>query len=57
MERKEGTAMARSPNQKKKMLLIRNFFLENTDPTHPTPLPDLIAMLEKEGIPAERKSL
>ena len=57
MERKEGTAMARSPNQKKKMLLIRNFFLENTDPTHPTTLPDLIAMLEKEGIPAERKSL
>ncbi|MGN0563205.1 MAG: helix-turn-helix transcriptional regulator [Candidatus Heritagella sp.] len=57
MERKEGAAMAKGPNRKKKLLLIRNFFLENTDPAHPATLPDLIAMLEKEGIPAERKSL
>ena len=40
-----------------KILYLRNYLLENSDEEHPVTVPQMIAYLEKQGIPAERKSI
>ena len=49
--------MAKSPNQKLKLLYLMRLFLERTDEAHPVTVPELIAALGLYGISAERKSL
>lgn len=49
--------MARSQNQKLKLLYLMKIFCEQTDPDHPMSLSDIISQLEKYGITSERKSL
>ena len=49
--------MARSANQKLKLLWLRRILLERSDEEHPIPLAQLIGELERQGIRAERKSL
>ena len=49
--------MAKSPNQKLKLLYLMRLFLERTDEAHPVTVPELIAALGQYGISAERKSL
>ena len=49
--------MAKSPNQKLKLLYMMRLFLERTDEAHPVTVPELIAALGQYGISAERKSL
>lgn len=49
--------MAKSGMQKMKVLLIMKELLEKTDEKHPVSTTDLVSMLEKNGISAERKSI
>lgn len=49
--------MAKQPNQKLKILYLRKILLENTDEENTMTVKDMIAELEKYGIPAERKSI
>ena len=49
--------MAKSPNQKLKLLYLMRLFLERTDEAHPVTVPELIGALGQYGISAERKSL
>lgn len=49
--------MAKSRNQKMKLLLIMKELLENTDSSHPASIAYLIEMLGENGILAERKSI
>lgn len=49
--------MARSGMQKMKVLLIMKELLEKTDENHPVSVADLVSMLNKNGIMAERKSI
>ena len=49
--------MARSSNQKLKLLYLAQFFMEETDENHPLTIPQLIERLAAQGISAERKSL
>lgn len=49
--------MAKTENQKLKILLLKEYLEQNTDPDHPTTIHDLIAYLESRGISAERKSI
>ena len=49
--------MAKSPNQKLKLMYLMRLFLERTDEAHPVTVPELIAALGQYGISAERKSL
>ncbi len=49
--------MARSPNQKLKLLYLRQFLEENTDEEHPASTARLIDYLAEQGIGAERKSI
>lgn len=49
--------MAKSMNQKGKLLLLRKIFLENTDEEHKLTLDEIIRILEQNGIKAERKTL
>ena len=49
--------MARSPNQKQKLLLLRQYLEENTDEGHPASTAELISFLEGQGVGAERKSI
>ncbi|HHT16233.1 MAG TPA: WYL domain-containing protein [Papillibacter sp.] len=49
--------MARSPNQKLKLLYLKQIFEEKTDEDHPLSLAELMAELKNFGITAERKSL
>lgn len=49
--------MAKSNNQKMKILLIMRELLENSDSQHPVSVKGLISMLESNGIMAERKSI
>ena len=49
--------MARSGNQKLKILYIAKYLLENSDEAHPVSTADLIAHLDARGIAAERKSI
>lgn len=49
--------MAKSPNQKKKLLVLRELLLKHSDEEHPISVKDMIAELERHDIKAERKSL
>lgn len=49
--------MARSANQKGKLLLLRRLLLERTDEDHPISTREIQAALEAQGIHAERKSI
>ncbi len=49
--------MAKSENQKRKLITLRNILLRKTDEDHPMSTQQLIDELEKEGIKAERKSI
>lgn len=49
--------MAKSSNQKLKLLYIRQFLLEHSDEEHPVTVGELIVFLAEHGIEAERKSV
>lgn len=49
--------MARSSNQKLKLLYLAQFFMEETDETHPLSVQQLIERLAAQDIAAERKSI
>lgn len=49
--------MPKSSNQKLKPLLLQRILLERTDEEHGLTVPELIALLEEEGVTAERKSV
>jgi len=49
--------MAKSPNQKLKLLYIMDFLRENTDENHFVTTADIIKHLEAMGVSAERKSI
>ncbi len=49
--------MARSVNQKMKLLVLRQFLEQYSDEEHPVTVSQLIEELERNGISAERKSL
>ena len=49
--------MPKSPNQKMKPLLLQRILLVRTDEDHGLTVPELIALLEEEGVAAERKSV
>lgn len=49
--------MARSGNQKLKLLYIAKYLMENTDETHPASTAELIRYLSLQNISAERKSI
>ncbi|MBO4915082.1 MAG: WYL domain-containing protein [Oscillospiraceae bacterium] len=49
--------MARSSNQKLKLLYVMQFLTQNTDAEHPAPAGRIIDYLESQGIQAERKSI
>lgn len=49
--------MAKHGQQKEKLLLLLEYFQRETDEQHPVTVPELIQMLEQNGIAAERKSI
>ena len=49
--------MAKGPNQKQKLLLLKRYLEENTDEEHPVSAADLIAYLASQGVGAERKAI
>lgn len=49
--------MARSQNQKLKILYLMDFLLRESDENHPVSVRQMIAHLESRGISAERKSI
>ncbi|MBE6908971.1 MAG: WYL domain-containing protein [Ruminococcaceae bacterium] len=49
--------MARTSNQKLKLLYVMDFLLHNTDADHPASTGKIIEYLEGQGFPAERKSI
>lgn len=49
--------MARSGMQKMKILLVMKELLEKTDENHPISMMELVSMLDRNGISAERKSV
>lgn len=49
--------MSRRPNQKLKIMRIRDILLENTDEEHPMSVKEIISHLSDYGIDAERKSI
>lgn len=49
--------MAKSENQKLKLLYLKDFFRHNTDEEHPASINDIIDFLASKGIRAERKSI
>ena len=49
--------MAKSENQKLKLLLLKDYLERNTDPEHPASLQDILSYLESRGVLAERKSV
>ncbi|MBR6114553.1 MAG: WYL domain-containing protein [Oscillospiraceae bacterium] len=49
--------MAKSPNQKQKLLLIKRYLEENTDEEHPVTTAQIIAYLGAQGVAAERKAV
>ena len=49
--------MPKSPNQKQKVLVLRELLLRNSDEEHPISIKTMIDELERHGIKAERKSL
>ena len=49
--------MAKSPNQKTKLLHLARMLLRQTDEDHPLTVPEIIERLAREDIKAERKSV
>ena len=49
--------MARSANQKSKLLYVRDFLLRNSDQEHPVTVNQIIGFLSQQDIRAERKSI
>lgn len=49
--------MPKTENQKRKLLLLKDYLEQNTDPDHPASMHELTAYLEANGITAERKSI
>lgn len=49
--------MAKQPHQQRKILLLREILLRETDENHGLTMEQIISALEKEGISAERKSI
>lgn len=49
--------MAKSGMQKMKILLVMKELLEKTDENHPVTVSELVLMLGRNGIAAERKSV
>ena len=49
--------MARSANQKLKLLIMKDYLLKNSDENHPVTIPQIIEELARFDIKAERKSL
>ena len=49
--------MARSDNQKRKLMLLARLLEQQTDEAHPMSAQQLIAALAEHGIKAERKSI
>ncbi len=49
--------MAKSKNQKLKLLYLRRYLLENTDTEHGVTVAEMIEYLKKNDIDAERKSI
>ena len=49
--------MAKMENQKLKLLVLKEYLEQNTDPDHPATIHDLVAHLESRDIHAERKSI
>lgn len=50
--------MAKSENQKVKMLFVAKYFLENSDENHPITAGDIVDYLREEcGIEAERRTI
>ncbi len=49
--------MAKSANQKMKLILLMDFLLENTDENHPVSMNEIISYLASNDISAERKSI
>ena len=49
--------MAKSPNQKTKLLHLAQMLLRQTDEDHPLTVAQIIQELERQGIKAERKSV
>ena len=49
--------MAKSSNQKLKLLHLAQYLMQNSDELHPVTLAQITSYLDKQGISAERKSL
>ena len=49
--------MAKSENQKIKLLLLKEYLEQNTDEAHPATTAELLNYLEHQNVHAERKSL
>ncbi|MBE5939252.1 MAG: WYL domain-containing protein [Lachnospiraceae bacterium] len=49
--------MAKSANQKMKLILLMDYLLENTDEEHPVSMKNILDYLASNGINAERKSI
>jgi predicted DNA-binding transcriptional regulator YafY len=49
--------MPKSPNQKLKLLYLRDMLLQETDDAHGLSMPQIITRLAEKGVAAERKSL
>lgn len=49
--------MAKVENQKLKLLVLKDYLEQNSDPEHPVTIREMIAHLEQQGIHSERKSL
>lgn len=54
---KEAIGVARSENQKLKLLYLKQLFERQTDEQHPISMPQILTELEALGIRAERKSV
>ena len=49
--------MARSANQKRKLLYVMKLLLERSDEKHPISMPEILSALAAQDISAERKSV
>ncbi len=49
--------MAKTANQKLKLLILKDYLLQNSDESHPVTVAQIIAELERHGVAAERKSI
>ena len=49
--------MARQAQQKRKLLVVQQLLERQSDETHPITMQQILAELEREGIPAKRKGI